>query len=88
MVAEMAMSGTVRGVGEETLVAEREKVNASEGMSETWNPGSRVQPVRERASREIRRGRMTPHAVPRVTSAVCAAPPSRMNVTVTDAPGA
>jgi hypothetical protein len=51
------------------------------------NPGSRVQPLRVRASREAMT--CTHHQVaPSVTSAVCGEPPSRMKVTVTVVSGA
>ncbi len=41
-----------------------------------------------RAGKSMGRCRELPQAVPRVTSAVCAAPPSRMKVTVTVVSGA
>jgi hypothetical protein len=54
---------------------------------EEMEPGSRVQPVRVRASREFIRPQINQaqidqaqidQAVPSVTSTVCGAPPSRM----------
>jgi hypothetical protein len=59
----------------------------SVGKRSTWNPGSRVQPLRVRASREAMARRQN-QAVPRVTSVVCGEPLSRMNVTVTVVSGA